>query len=251
MLSAVLIVKNEEQKVERAIQSLSFCDEIVIVDDHSNDNTVKIIRRIDPGAKIVERALNNDFSTQRNFGLSLAKGDWILFVDADEIVTSELAKEIKKNLKVAELKGVKGYYLKRKDFFLGRWLNHGENGNIKLLRLAKKDAGRWEGKVHEEWKIKGKTEILNNYLLHYSHDNLSELTQKISFYSTIRAQELLHQGEKSSWLEIICYPIGKFLLNYFWRLGLLDGMPGLLMAIEMSFHSFLVRSKLYLLTRQK
>ena len=251
MLSAVLIVKNEEQKVEKAVQSLSFCDEIVIVDDHSNDNTVKIIDRIDPKAKIVERALNSDFSTQRNFGLSLAKGDWVLFVDADEIVTSELAKEIKNELRMGNVNGVSGYFIKRKDFFLGRWLNHGETGDIKLLRLARKGTGKWEGKVHERWKITGKTESLQNYLLHYSHNNLNDLTSKISFYSTIRARELLHQGGKSSWLQIIGYPFGKFLLNYFWRLGFLDGMPGLLMAIEMSFHSFLVRSKLYLLTRKK
>lgn len=249
-LSAVLIVKNEVKKIEKALASLSFCDEIVVIDDGSTDQTQKIINKIAPKAKIIERNLNNDFASQRNFALDIAQGQWILFVDADEVVSSALREEI---IGVVNNKDneVEGYYLKRKDLFLGKWLEYGETNNVKLLRLAKKNSGKWSGKVHETWQIKGPTETLTNPLLHYAHDSINDLTQKISFYSTIRAQELAKEGLKGSWWQIILYPKAKFLQNYFFRLGFLDNMPGLLKALEMSFHSFLVRSKLYMLTRKK
>lgn len=243
MLSAIVLTKNEEKNIKDCLQSLSFCDEIIVVDDYSQDKTVEEVRKVYKVCKVIkvlERHLNNDFSSQRNFGLEKAKGDWVLFVDADERVIPELADEIKRST-------VEGYYIKRQDYFLGKWLKHGETGNIKLLRLAKRRAGKWEGKVHEKWKIKGQTEILNQPLLHYPHQTVGEFLKKINYYSSLRAQELYNQGKKIKFWQISFYPKAKFLQNYFLRDGLLDGMPGLIMALIMSFHSFLVRGKLYLL----
>lgn len=242
MLSVVVLTKNEEKNIQDCLQTLNFCDEIIVVDDYSQDKTVDIVSK---SCKVFERHLDNDFSGQRNFGLEKAKGEWVLFVDSDERVNTDLAKEIKEAIAVN--KNVTGYYLKRQDYFLGKQLKHGETANVKLLRLAKKAGGKWSGKVHEEWKVTGQTEELSKPLLHYPHPTISEFLQEINFYSTLRAEELYKNGTKVGFWQIIFYPKVKFLQNYLWRDGLLDGMPGLIMALIMSFHSFLVRGKLYLL----
>ncbi len=124
-------------------------------------------------------------------------------------------------------------------------MRYGETGSIKLLRLAKKDSGIWEGKVHERWKVKGKVWELKNPLLHCPHQTISEFLSEINFYSTIRTQELFDQGVKTSVWQIIIYPLGKFIQNYFFKRGFLDGIPGFVVATIMSFHSFLVRGKLW------
>ena len=129
----------------------------------------------------------------------------------------------------------------------GKAILHGEAGNVKLLRLAKKDSGRWKGRIHEEWKIKGKTGELNNPLIHIPHQSVNEFVRDVDTYSTLRAQELYEEKKYVSFITIITYPATKFLQNYFFRKGYVDGIPGFLYAMIMSLHSFLVRGKLYLL----
>ncbi|MBI5122682.1 glycosyltransferase family 2 protein [Candidatus Roizmanbacteria bacterium] len=244
MITAVVLTKNEEKNIKKCLDSLSWCDEIIIVDDCSEDKTADIAKEL--GAKVYSHKLNNDFSEQRNLGLSAAQGDWVLFVDADEEVSQALWFEIMaitndpKNLYA-------GFYIKRKDFLWDKELKYGELGNLKLLRLAKKDAGKWTGKVHEIWKIKGNTLLLQNALLHYPHQTVKEFLQEINYYSSLRAMELHKKKIKVSWWSIIFYPKAKFIVNYFFKGGFQDGLPGLVFAIMMSFHSFLVRGKLWLL----
>ncbi len=134
MISAVILTKNEEKNIQRCIKSLQWCEEIIIIDDYSIDNTLSKVK----GCKVFKRKLNGNFAAQRNFGLSKAKGDWVLFIDADEVVTKELQKEIVTRIKYSERNG---FYVKRKDIFLGRELNYGETGNTKLLRLSKRNSG--------------------------------------------------------------------------------------------------------------
>jgi hypothetical protein len=177
--------------------------------------------------------------------MSQAKGQWILFVDADERVTKGLAKEIVEH--VSTDKDTGGYYIQRCDHLFGKFLKHGETGNIEILRLAKKGAGLWAGKVHEVWVTKDKTKTLHSPLLHYPHVTVGEFLRDINFYSTLRAEELYEMKEHVSWWSIILYPKAKFIQNYFLRLGILDGVPGFILAAMMSFHSFLVRGKLWLL----
>jgi hypothetical protein len=118
-----------------------------------------------------------------------------------------------------------------------------------LVRLAKRNQGIWRGKVHETWNTKGRLGELDGQLLHYSHTSVSEFLNKINTYSTLRAQELYEKKTRVSWISIIAYPKAKFFLNYVVRQGFKDGTPGLVQAIMMSMHSFLVRGKLYLLWR--
>jgi len=245
MISAVVLTKNEEKNIKDCLLSLDWCDEILLVDDQSEDKTVAIARKL--GAIIYQRSLDNNFAAQRNFGLEKAKEDWVLFVDADERVSPWLAKEIRETL---EKTNFNGFYLKRRDWFQGKKLEHGEVGKTKLLRLGRKKAGKWQRQVHEIWQIKGKLGELNNFLDHYPHPTVSEFLKEVNFYSTLHAQVLYGEKIKPSLFRIIFNPTGKFIQNYFLRLGFLDGMPGLVVALMMSFHSFLARSKLYLLWKK-
>ena len=246
MISAIILTKNEEQNIEKCIQSVKWCDEIIIIDDGSQDTTIEIAKKYK--TTIYTHPLNNNFASQRNFGISKAKNEWILFVDSDEIVTDALAFEISNaiGLKDQNLKNFNGFYIKRSEFMWGKQLKYGETGNIKLLRLGKKGFGLWKGMAHEKWQIEGSVGKLMNPLLHFPHKNISEFLKEINFYTDIRARELKNKNTKSFFWSIILYPFGKFILNYFIRRGFMDGTRGLVFAILMSFHSFLVRGKLWL-----
>ncbi len=248
MISAIVLTRNEEKNIGKCLKSIRhLADEILVIDDGSNDRTVKMAR--DLGAKVYQRKLDHDFSQQRNFGLKKARGNWILFIDADENVTSKLRDEIKD--KISKSKDVEGLYLKRKDRFLGKWLRFGEIRTVNLVRLGRKEAGWWQRPVHEVWEIKGKIGKLKNPIIHNRQITVSNFLKRINQYSSIRAGELYQQKVKTNAFLILAYPIGKFLQNYFLRLGFLDGIAGLMMAVMMSFHSFSVRAKLYLLYKNR
>lgn len=253
MLSGIVLAKNEGKNIQRCLKSLDFCDEILVIDDNSTDKTVKVAERLK--AKVYTRPLNNDFGGQRNFGLQKARGKWVLFVDADEVVSNKLAKEIKNKLATNDtaIAGpfvANGYFFKRIDFFLGKWLRHGEIGGIRILRLAKKNSGIWKRKVDEIWEIKGKTKVFDNPLLHFSHQELKEFLESISERSTLNARQFFEEKKKMSAIEWL-KPLMKFLNNYFLKFGFLDGTNGFVFATLMSFHSFLVRGKLYLMEKNR
>lgn len=237
MFSAVVLTHNDEAILPRCLASLSWCDEVVVIDDESTDHTPAVAKKF--GARVFTRALGDDFAEQRNFGLTKAKGEWVLFVDSDEVVSDQLAREIQGLSLDSD-----GYSIKRKDWWGGRWLEHGETGNVRLLRLARKGAGKWEQPVHEVWKIDGITGELVHPLLHYPHQNVAQFLDEINRYSALYARFLHAQGVKEPAWAIAGKPVAKFFLNYFWRLGFLDGAPGVVVALMMSFHSFLVRGKL-------
>ena len=238
-ISAVVLTRNEESNIKDCLASLSFCEEIIVVDDNSQDKTRLLARQL--GARVFKRLLNDEFSSQRNFGLKKVKNNWALFVDTDERISSSLRDEIINAHPPAGGSMLNGFFLRRRDFFLGRWLKHGETSRIKLLRLARKDAGRWQGKVHETWQIKGRVCELQEPLLHYSHLTLTEFLEKINRYTDLRAREL----KRFSWQQLFFYPALKFIQNYFLFLGFLDGFPGLIIAWLMSFHSLIVRIKIW------
>ena len=275
-LTAIILTKNEEKNIERCLKSVDFCDEVIVVDDFSEDKTVELVNKVfkvhkvDKDYKVFQRKLNNDFAMQRNFAMEKASGEWVLFIDADEEVTQELKNEISRVILNSFLRAqdysliqdlnqipnqvrndIGAYYLKRRDFWWGRELIYGETSKIRqvgLIRLIRKNSGKWEGKVHEEFRIKNselKINLLNNFINHYPHQNVKEFLEEINFYSTLRAREMRGQGKNSNIFEIIFYPLLKFLLTYIIKLGFLDGSAGFAYAFFMSFHSFLVRAKLY------
>lgn len=249
MISAVILTKNEEQNIERCLKSVKWCDEIIIIDDKSSDKTLEIARKYK--AKIYINSLGNDFSSQRNFGLTKVGDEWVIFVDSDEVVSDALAFEISNAIHSQGLGNYSGFYIKRTDLMWGKQLKHGEQRGIKLLRLAKKGAGLWEGMVHEKWKIDGLVGNLRNPILHFPHKTLEDFLKEINLYTDIRVKELESQSVKVFFWSIVFYPLGKFVFNYIFKGGFLDGLPGLVFAITMSFHSFLVRGKLWLKRKVK
>lgn len=246
MISAVVLARNEEKNINECLQSLKFCDELIVIDDNSYDKTREIAESC--GAKVINHPLNRDFAAQRNFAQRQADNEWILFIDADERVGNELKDEIL--FSINSNNSANGFYFRRIDFFMGKWLKYGEIGSTRILRLARKGSGEWKRKVDEVWEVKGKTEVFENPLLHYSHPTLLEFLSSINERSTINAEEFFNQGKKLSFWEWL-KPIVKFKLNYFLRLGFLEGTAGFVFAVLMSLHSFMVRGKLYLLWKKK
>ncbi len=240
-VSAVVLTKNEEKNIEKCLNSLSWCDEVVVIDDNSSDKTISLAKKI--GAKIYKRSLNNNFSEQRNFGLSQAKGDWVLFIDADEVVDDDLRKEIESRIEDVSFDG---FYIKRQYFFLGRKILHGEIGQTWLLRLGRRGKGKWSRSVHEEWNIEGNVERLNNAILHYQNKTIFDFVSDINRYSEIHALENIKEKKYFNFLFVVFHPIGKFFVNYILRFGFLDGTAGFVIAAFMSFHSFLSWSRLWL-----
>lgn len=240
-ITAVVITKNERNNIEKCLKSLLWCDEVLVIDDYSTDKTRSLALKL--GTKVYTRALNNNFAAQRNYGLEKAKNNWVLFIDADEITSKELKKEISSSLK----QNHSGYLIKRIDYWKGKKLTHGETGNTYILRLAKKNSGTWKRSVHEYWDIKGSVAKLNHPIIHYPHKSVSDFISGIEMYSTIHAQEIYSECKRSNMFQLIFRPIGKFMNNYIVRKGFLDGTPGLIVAIVMSYHTYLSWSKLWIL----
>ena len=242
--SVIIITKNEEKNIEECIKTLEGYDEIIVVDDNSSDATAKIAKKL--GAQVYEHSLEGDFAAQRNFGLQKAKGSWILFIDADERMSPQLKYEIHSQINDA-MSIYSGFYIRRIDKMWGKTITHGESSQTKFLRLAKKGSGDWIGMVHERWMVNGKVGMLKHPLMHFPHQTIREFVTEINYYTDLRAGELNDRKVKVRRRDIFLFPLGKFIQNYFFRLGILDGLIGLLQAILMSFHSFLVRGKLWLL----
>jgi glycosyltransferase involved in cell wall biosynthesis len=245
MISAVILTKNESKDIKKCLDSVKWCDETIVLDDNSSDKTLEIAKKYN--ARIFNTALKGNFSKQRNLGLSKALNEWVLFLDADEVLSDSLIYEISNAVESGNkrMEGFNGFFIKRVDFMWGKELKHGETGNKYFLRLGRKDLGLWKGAVHEKWVVKGKTGKLLHPIYHYPHENLEEFIKKINYYTDLRAEELKSKKVKVNFLSILSYPLGKFILNYFVKKGFLDGDRGIIHAIMMSFHSFLVRGKLW------
>lgn len=241
-ITAIVLTKNEEKNIISCLSSLSWCDEIIVIDDDSDDKTVELAKK--HKATVYSHPMKKGFADQRNYALTLAHGEWIFFLDADERVPLPLHFEILGNI-TNSMQDFSGYSIRRVDTLWGRKMQFGETGNIRLLRLAKKSSGKWTGKVHEKWHVDGKIGILKNPIEHFPHQTITEFLREINTYTTIRAQELYDNKVKSSLSTIILFPLGKFLLNYIGKLGFRDGVQGLIVSLMMSFHSFLVRGKLW------
>lgn len=249
-ISTVVLTRDEERNIKRCLDSLKFCDEIIVVDDFSTDKTVKMVDEVlksNKMYKVFQRKLNRDFAEQRNFGMSKAKNDWILFIDADEEISEELKKEIF-SLDSAQRDKNDAFYIKRRDYFWGKELKYGETKEVRekgLIRLVKKGSGRWQGNVHEIYYTFKNTGKLRAFINHYPHQDLKEFIRKVNIYSSFRAEELFRKGRRTNIFEIVAWPFGKFISSYFFNFGFLDGSQGFVYSFLMSFHSFLVRAKLY------
>mgnify|MGYP001584287854 CR=1 FL=1 len=246
MISVVILTKNEEKNIVDCIETIPEDWEIVLIDDNSKDRTVDVAKSLSRKLAIYTKDLDQNFAAQRNFGLSKVKNNWVLFLDADERLNQKLIDEL--ILKTTQTI-YSGFAIKRVDHMWGKTLRYGEFKNMWLTRFGMKDHGEWKGAVHEVWNIDGRVGKLQKELDHYPHQTIQEFLSEINMYTTLRAQELHRKKTKVRGIDIVLYPKAKFIQNYFFRMGFKDGIPGFIVAMLMSLHSFLVRGKLWLLYR--
>ena len=241
-ISAVLITYNEEEKVRRALRSLeSVADEIVVVDSYSSDGTVETCRHY------TDRVLLKSwegYCQQKQFATDQASHDWILSLDGDEMLSPQLAQES------LEWKGQgssrKGYYLPRKTFFMGRWIEHTTWYPDWQLRLFEKTSGRWEGgRVHESVRVTGPTGRFKGQIYHHTYASFSEYLEQLERFSSLAAQDYFDGGKRADWTHLLMHPPVIFLKNYLFRRGFLDGIPGLAVSFLAAVSSLFKYLKLW------
>lgn len=222
-LSVALIVKNEEKKIEKCLRAVSWADEIIVVDSGSKDRTVMIAEQLK--AKVFTRHFDN-FCNQKNYAIEQAASDWVLCLDADEIVTPELSVSIQRVL--ADQAEISGYFIRRQNFIFGRRLRFGGQGEDWILRLFEKGKGQYQQIVHETLSVEGSMSRLQGDLLHFSTANVQEYHAKMNLYTGLEAKLMRERGDRYSVLKQWLYPPLRFFYYYFIRLGFLDGREGFL-----------------------
>lgn len=245
-ISALAITLNEANNIQAYIESLWFADEIIIVDSFSTDGTVELARR-NERVTIYQRPFNN-FSEQKNFAISKAKNDWVTFFDPDEEVTKELSEEI-----VTTIKNPKaiGYFVKRDYYFMGKLLKYSGIQNDYIIRLFNKKHCRYnDNLVHEILIAKGRTGRLKNHLPHHTYKSFDDYTSKIHHYSQLQSVMLYEKRVKPTLYHFFFRPFYRFTYQFFFRLGILDGKEGFILAYLNAFSVFKRYVNLWLLYRK-
>lgn len=233
-ISALAISFNEEQNVKRYIESLSFADEIIFIDSQSTDNTVAIAESM--GARVIQNKFEN-FSSQRNFGIKQAKNDWVVFFDLDEIITKPLENEIIEKANNPDC--IVAFFVKRNFFFMNKHIRFGGWQSDKAIRLFNKNYCTYNGNlVHEEVKTDGKIDVLKNSLNHYSYKSFDNYNNKLNLYSKLQAENLHNKKVRPNGYHFFFRPLYRFFWQYFFRLGILDGKEGFILAYIHSFSVF-------------
>lgn len=245
-ITAVILTKNSSKSVRKCIKSISWCDEILIVDDFSTDNTCDLING--DNIKILKRKMNGDFGSQRNFAHKNSSNDWLFFLDTDELCTSKLKNEI---IRVTHnvRDDVAGFEMRREDYFLGKLLKHGNAGRSYFRRLVKKNV-KWKNSIYEFPDSAKKFEKLENKIIHKREEDISKFIKKANYYSTLESEMLFKNGFIVSPFDIFWQPIKYFLSNYVFRFGFLDGPKGFIFFILSSvLVKFLTLSKIWVMQR--
>ncbi|WP_396600451.1 glycosyltransferase family 2 protein [Algibacter sp. R77976] len=223
-ISALLITYNEVNHIDQVIDNIGFADEIIVIDAYSNDGTFEKLSTI-KNVKTIQRKFKN-FSDQRNFAIAQAKHKWLLFIDADERITPKLKTEIFKVINTPN--NHVGFMFKRLYFFKKKRIRFSGFQTDTTYRLFKKGKVKYiEDKiVHEMPKIEGKSMVLKNFMLHYCFDSASHYKSKMEHYASLKALELFKKGKKPNAFHFYIRPFYKFITNYIFRLGVLDGKEG-------------------------
>ena len=225
-VTATVITFNEAANIKAALESLSWADELIVVDSESTDDTVAIARQFTD--RVIVRAWPG-YVAQKNFAAEQASHDWIFSLDADERVSPALASEISEVLKSGG--ATVGYRVPRVTFHLGRWIRSTDWYPDYQLRLYDRRHGRWSGRhVHESVKAAGPVVDLRGELLHYAYRDLAHHFQTMDRYTTLAARQMYEDGRRAGWIDLAVHPPAAFLRNYVLRGGFRDGVPGLIVS---------------------
>jgi glycosyltransferase involved in cell wall biosynthesis len=221
-LSAVVIARNEEAAIGACLDSLAWCQEIIVVDSGSEDRTRELAT--ERGAKVIDHDWEG-YGRQKNFAVRQAANDWVLCIDADEVISPALRASIEKTLADP---AYRAYEMARCNRFLGRWLRHGEGYPDWILRLFDRRSARWsDDPVHEKVVTAEQVGRLQGDLLHESAETLHSYLEKQNRYTTLQAEILHRKGVRPSRFKLVFSPLVRFLKFYILRRGFLDGVPGL------------------------
>lgn len=228
IISAIIITKNEEQRIGRCLESLFWADEIVVVDSGSTDRTRNICESY-PTVRFVEHPWDG-FGRQKNHALQNAQGEWVFSIDADEVVSPELATEIKATL---EHPDCAGYLVPRKNFYRGQWVRHSGWWPDPVLRLFRRDKGRFSDRsVHETVELDGRPGRLDGCLEHHSFSGIADFLRKADSYSSLGAEVMLQQGKRSSVVLALVKSAATFFKTLILKRGFLDGYVGVLISFS-------------------
>lgn len=234
-LSVAIITFNEEKRLGKTLESVSdIASEIIVIDSDSTDATVEIAYGY--GAKVYNESWKG-FAGQKNSLTEKVTSKWILYLDADEVLSEELKNSIKEAVKQDN---ISGYYINRKTHYLGRLLKYSWQPD-KRLRFVRRDKNPlWVGEVvHEELKIEGRTSILSGYLIHYSYNGIKDHFTKTIRYAELSAESYYKRGKRPSLMKLLFSPVFSFLKLYVIKLGFLDGIPGLIAGVSAYVYVFL------------
>ncbi|TCI95031.1 glycosyltransferase [Tenacibaculum sp. M341] len=244
-VTAIIPTLNEEKNIERAISSLDFVDELIVIDSFSTDNTLSIVKK-HQNVKVLQRKFD-DFSTQKNYAIEQATHDWIFLLDADEEVTPELKEELLEIISSGNINNA-GYYIHRNFFINNKRLYFSGFQRSKVIRFFDRKLCKYEGKVHETIIAKGEVKKLQHSLNHYSYSDYTSYKSKLNHYAKLQAEELFAKKEKVTFYHFLVKPIIRFLLHFVLKLGFLDGLKGLKISY---LHGYGVYKRYYELVRLK
>jgi len=255
-ISVAIVAMDEEANIGRTLASVSWADEIVLVDSGSKDRTCEIAR--ERGARVVVEPWRG-YVAQKQYAIDLCTKDWVLLVDADEEISPGLADEIR--AAIADPNAVSGYWLPRKNLFLGRWMRHGGFYPDPKLRLFRRGQGfvtghdphdRCELKPGSSQNVSQKTRQFKHAMVHYTYPTLSLYIGHMNRYSSLGAQLAVAKGHRSfSFADIVLRPLATFVYNYFVRLGFLDGREGLLLHLYHAVYVSWKYAKAWEISRQQ
>ena len=241
-VTALLPVFNEEDKIIDCLESIKWADEILVVDSFSTDRTVEIARNY--GARIIQHEYINS-AKQKNWAIPQCSNEWVLQIDADERLDSDLQKEIRQIMLVGT-EGFDGFIGPTKNHMFGKWIKTMDVYPGERLRLFRRDKGRFEDKeVDARVIVSGKTGILKNHVLQFGMENISQKIKPLDRDSRYEADEREKRGRNYSFLGSIIRPLGVFIYYYVFKLGFLDGMRGLILSVYRSDFIFWTYAKLW------
>ena len=244
-ISAVIITLNEQKALPAFLESLWFAHEIIVLDSYSTDNTIAVAKE-NKKVKVFERTFD-DFSSQKNAAISKASHDWIVFFDPDEKITKQLSQEIINTLK--DPKAI-AYYVKREFYFMGKKIKFSGLQNDHVIRLFNKNYCSYnQNLVHEVMQANGRTATLKNKLPHYSYSSFDNYTAKMHHYSALKAKMLYNKAVQPKVYHFFFRPWWRFVNQYFFKLGILDGKRGFILAYVSAFSVFKRYVNLWLLYR--
>jgi len=242
-ISVVIITYNEDKRIRQTLESVKWCDEIIVVDSCSTDATVDICRQYANCKVYIQPFLG--YGLQKRFAVDKASNDWVLSIDADEVLSDALCYEMKNVLSDSDITS-DGFYIPNTLVFMNKIFNHGAESRCLYLRLFNKIRGNFNVKsLHEVVQINGTTSVLKNNILHYSYADIYHYIAKMNNYTSIYANEQFKKGEYISSLKSIFRFLFEFIRQYFIKANFLNGYAGFVWSIFSSYYVFVKLIKLY------